>query len=288
MTKQPRLHLAHPKATSMPRISVDANLLHRHEQSRLMDQADTLFQRMSTRSSPSQPGEARRFLILSTPRTGSTFLSRKLDQTENLGWTHEWFNWQLMQHICSRLGLAKMMFRQYLAFLDEAASSDNKIYGINLHIHQYLFLLKKKFDVLKRVDFERIYWLEREDRIAQAYSWTKALKTRCWSRDAEIALGFPDGFDVDIQPSEVATRLADICRDTEYYTRTLRQSHTITREFTYRSITKNQCVDAVNSILSDFDRPLITEQIPTNSTTVQTKNSDRERIQALKQMFVGP
>ena len=193
-----------------------------------------------------------------------------------------------MQHVCSRLGLAKMMFRQYLAFLDEAASGDHNIYGVNLHIHQYLFLLKKNFDVLKRVDFEKIYWLEREDRIAQAYSWTKALKTRCWSRDAEIALGFPEGFDVDILPSEVAARLTDICKDTEYYNHTLREAHTISREFTYRSITTNQCFDAVNSILSDFGRTPITNPSRPNTATVQTRNSDKDRIQALKAMFAGP
>jgi len=266
--------------------TIDARTLIHNENLRLRDEADQLFQRFQ-QNKDLQSLPTKRFLLISTPRTGSTFLSRQLNETRHLGWTHEWFNWGLMQQVCSRLGLKRLMFRNYLSFLDGAAKSSSGIYGVNIHIHQYQFLLAKRFDIFKKVHFDKIYWLHREDRIAQAYSWAKALKTRCWSRRAEEALGFPQGINIELPPSQVAKCLTDICANAEFYESTLKPTQRIEREFAYGELVADRCSNAVNGVLADFGKPSSKNILNDHGTAVQTNEFDRRQITALKSLFNG-
>ena len=267
------------------RMKIKAEALRAREQKAFRGQVEQLFD-FAQRKGQGQSIVTRRYLLLSTPRTGSTLLSRQITRLEGLGSVHEWFNWDLMRHVCARMGLKTMMFSKYLAFLDKAASSADGIYGVNLHVHQYQNMLAKGFDVLKKVPFERIYWIERRDKIRQAYSWAKAQKTLCWSGEAERELGFESGMFVKITASEVAKVLADVCSLNESFMNTVKSVYPISGTFIFEDIVKNHGISEVNQISEDFKQGEISSAVLPKPTSIkQSQQADEEQLNHIKKVF---
>lgn len=273
----------------MPTVALSIDDAKRNEAAFFEQQVDDLWNRWQSRTS-AIAASPRRYLILSTPRTGSTMLSRYLNGTNRAGYVHEWMNWEFMMHSARRCQTGSISIGDYVNMIDRATSTANGIVGMNVHVHQHRFLLSKGFDVFK-IGFDRVYWLERRDRVAQAYSWAKAFKSKCWSKDMERALGFPDGLNVDVSAHETARFLASICDDTEFFRKHISPKQQIHREFTYESIAPDGCSRAVNDILVDLG--LEPEppggrsgtNDPGKPMTTQSGDIDRERIAAIKHFF---
>jgi LPS sulfotransferase NodH len=113
--------------------------------------------------------------VLSTPRCGSTLFCDVLNNTGLLGWIEEWFN---AEYFCAWRQATGIDFtlEAYLKWVI-AHSSRNGVWGVKWHIAQVHWMQKKfKFD-RESIKFDHCFYLRREDKIAQAVSMAKALKS---------------------------------------------------------------------------------------------------------------
>lgn len=252
-----------------------------HEK-KLLEMARSVIERAQRHADRPTSG-IRKYLVLSTPRVGSTLLARRLEETGQLGRPEEWFNPEFINAILKVMDRDILDIDQYVDMILRATATPNGIFGVNIHVHQYTHLLSQNMDLLK-IGFEHIYWLQRRDKIKQAYSWCKGFKTQCWSKSHEREAGFPDGINVDIKAREVAEFLQYICKDREFFENEIRPKVRVDRELFYLDIVADRCFSAVNSILGDFGLDPV-ELAPEMQMKPQTNPFDQEQILKIKHFF---
>ena len=118
------------------------------------------------------------YLIASTPRCGSTFLSHRLWSTGAMGAPCEYFGYEYtMFQMIARLRAGGM--QDYIDRLLTLRTSPNGVFGCHMHWHSFAFAVSAGvFDRLGRM---RCIYIERVDRLAQAVSMAKALQTGQWA-----------------------------------------------------------------------------------------------------------
>lgn len=109
----------------------------------------------------------RRYVIASTPRSGSSFLAMRLWETGLLGAPLEYFNYQSwMLRMSGRLGASDI--GDYLSRLLAVRTSANGVFGLKAHIDHMRFLTLANF--WPAVGVSKIIRIDRTDRVAQAVS----------------------------------------------------------------------------------------------------------------------
>jgi LPS sulfotransferase NodH len=135
--------------------------------------------------------------ICAVPRSGSSLLAQKLFQSGVVGWPGEWFWREEMER--HRAAWEVTTWRDYLDRALDAGTSANGVFAAKLmwaHLHDLLFELRRlacEYDAndlsVLRSFFPqlRFVWVQREDVVAQAVSWAKAVQTGQWAsfQDAE-------------------------------------------------------------------------------------------------------
>ena len=126
------------------------------------------------------------YIVASTPRCGSTFLSSLLWQTGVLGAPSEYWN-------CRKSGARKtigirMMERleatsgaDYLTKLLACRTSKNGIFGVKVHFFDFQEVLRGFPGVLGLLAPVTFISIERQDRLAQAVSLARSLQTGAWT-----------------------------------------------------------------------------------------------------------
>lgn len=118
------------------------------------------------------------YAIATFARTGSNFLCEKLWRTGQLGAPYEYFNYNnLMIQMILRLGVESI--QDYVQRLFELRTSLNGVFGVKLLPEQFKFM--HLAHVMWRFPNLKFIYLEREDILAQAVSYTKAFQTSQWS-----------------------------------------------------------------------------------------------------------
>jgi len=138
-----------------------------------------LFKRLDqVQSSNRKP--SRKIAIFSTPRSGSSYFCDLLTQTKIFGEPLDWFHNRFYLAYGKKFGQKKINLNEYTNYIITKTSSESGIFSTKIQIPDYFFLLnEKKFDLLS-LDFDDIILINRRDKIAQAYSLTKALITDQW------------------------------------------------------------------------------------------------------------
>lgn len=240
-----------------------------------------LLHSMQSRQAMPEYSKIRKYAVISTPRVGSSLLCQRLELTQKMGWPAEWFNAGYINVFCQETGVdqADFSFGQYLTAVLLGTTSETGVFGLNFHVGQYMQWIQRDVDLLS-LGFERIYWVERRDKIAQAYSFTKALQTNVWSsQNSPMA----ESDQVTIDPTDVAAQLHTLCRECDYYERNLK-SH-VHREFFYEDIAHDQTEGAVRQIMSDFD--IVPESVPAPKMRKQSSHEDAQRIAHIKAYLMG-
>jgi len=149
-------------------------------------------------------GIGRTFFVCSTPRTGSTMLGNLLADTGLVGRAGEWFGEPFRQTVVP--GLSRRGFDDYLVDCTKHARGTGT-FGIKLHWDQvevFLYLLRLRRGLAGANDrrvLEAVFpapafvAMAREDTLAQAVSWWKAITTGKWV-DGRPVTGEPR-FDAD-------------------------------------------------------------------------------------------
>ena len=126
------------------------------------------------------------YIIASTPRSGSTFLSSVLWQTGVLGAPTEYWN-------CRKREAPKPIGSRMMQRLEAASRSDylkkllacrttkNGIFGVKVQFDDFEEMLRQFPEVLDRLSPVNYIYIERADKVAQAVSMAKAMQTGIWA-----------------------------------------------------------------------------------------------------------
>ncbi len=221
------------------------------------------------------------YAVISTPRVGSSMLCQHLEATNKLGWPVEWFNPLYIQAYLRAHGTSRFVFGEYMDLLLRGTMSKTNIFGVNFHVNHYIYWKNEGLDLLK-LNFDKIYWVERKDKVKQAYSLAKATKTDAWSKEAEQQQ--PKTEDLDISPPDVAGHLAYICKECAYFEEHLKPL--VHRSFIYETFTQDSATEAVKDILNDFSLTY-TDIKDFRPMKKQANAQDEENIAHIKQYFTG-
>jgi LPS sulfotransferase NodH len=126
------------------------------------------------------PQPSRFYVVCSTPRSGSTLLTRLLWRSGRMGAPHEYFN---IQTVLFRMQL-RFRSDSIHAYTDELLrrrTGPNGVFGFKLHQeHWHTFWYCGRFNVFRDLKYVRI---RRRDRLAQAISLAIARQTGQWTSD---------------------------------------------------------------------------------------------------------
>lgn len=112
-------------------------------------------------------------LVLTTPRSGSTMFCEALNSTNELGWCEEWFNYEYFAAYLIVNKIELFNLKDYMKWVAER-SIRNGVYCLKWHVGQ-VESMRNDFGVdFNSMHFDRVIWLYRRDRLAQAVSLAKA------------------------------------------------------------------------------------------------------------------
>ncbi|MBK8992442.1 MAG: hypothetical protein IPM40_12460 [Gammaproteobacteria bacterium] len=116
------------------------------------------------RAAACQPGAVRkRYLLLSTPRTGSNWLAHELRSEGEMGYPYEWFSPVYLAAVLARLG-RPFDRRHYSDLVFAGSTTPNGVFGLKAQLDQVIRLRnEQQFDLLE-LGFDTVIWLERRER----------------------------------------------------------------------------------------------------------------------------
>lgn len=175
------------------------------------------------RDFPGPNAVTRRYAILSSPRSGSTLLSRALYETGKAGDPQEYFNPPLLQVERERASRPDLNINQFLNRMEKRRTSPNGYFGIKMHFSQILSVHGARQPTPAMGNFLRkfdgLVWIRRRDRLAQGISQAIARRTNVWSSEDSR---FKKNPDLKIHPVEVLDGLRMVCADDAGWDRFLR------------------------------------------------------------------
>lgn len=111
----------------------------------------------------------KKFLLLSTPRTGSNWLAHELRSEGELGHPYEWFSPVYITSVLGRLG-RPFDRGHYIDLVLRGSTTPNGVFGLKAQLDQVLRMDREQHFDLMELGFDAVIWLERRDVVAQACS----------------------------------------------------------------------------------------------------------------------
>ena len=232
---------------------------------------DALFAEL--REAEDGPIPKRKIAIISTPRCGSKYFCESLASSRRFGRPLEWMNLNYIAAYPRQLGLKDIPLDQYFQFILAKTTSSNGVFAINFHVDQYRYWREKNVDLL-RFGFDKLYYVFRKDKLAQALSFAKAGRTGQW-RSTDRAIR--DTSAAEIGNSEILLALHNLSVHEEYYKAHLAKH--VQREYCYEDYTASD--SCFRDVLADND---IEHQDIKNfscDVTIQRAGGDARRIRDL-------
>lgn len=155
---------------------------------------------------PPFAGEARTYVVASTPRTGSTLLCRSLWDTRRAAAPKEYLNpmqlrdWEVrlgatrrsrLAHralfgpavaLAGRTGWGESDLRTHLERVRARRTGADGLFGLKLHRHHFEYFFGTRGFSWQKLLAPRLWIrIRREDRVAQAVSWARALQSGRWA-----------------------------------------------------------------------------------------------------------
>lgn len=124
-------------------------------------------------------GRPRKTYMLATiPRSGSTYFAIRLWQTGLLGAPMEYLNLPIMARLFQRLGEPPL--EDYWRSTMSLRTSPNGVFGYKMFMSNYLDISRRHREFLQRITPDHVIYLSRENVVAQAVSYSRAIQTRAW------------------------------------------------------------------------------------------------------------
>lgn len=136
-----------------------------------------------------------RYMICSTPRSGSTLLGRLMTGTGRLGHPKEYLNKDVhLPRFVQEHGLlgrkGQLDLRRYFDALATHTASDNGVFGLKAHFTQLSAFFSAP-PLRRFLDGMQFIWITREDIVAQAVSFHIAMVTKQWSAEQRARAPVP-------------------------------------------------------------------------------------------------
>jgi len=143
-----------------------------------------LFERLAASPDSERPVQTAG-LILCTPRCGSTLFCEALNETGALGIAEEWLNYEYFVAWQQVVGASLFNLKKYCEWVFNKSSRNTGVWMLKWHVGQ-LIAMNQDFHLgIESMDFARIIYLYRRDKIAQAVSMVKAVTTDCFRSTEE-------------------------------------------------------------------------------------------------------
>jgi len=144
-----------------------------------------------------KPGRTRiRYLLCSTPRSGSTMIAGALRGTGVAGDPLEYLNPRLMWGWARRSGCSPSAFDvlDYLRQIESLRTSPSGVFGMKVHSYQLPLIWGKDWVAMKDflARFDHLVFLTRRDKLAQAVSLYRAQATQLWTSEDRLFLDKDD------------------------------------------------------------------------------------------------
>jgi LPS sulfotransferase NodH len=219
---------------------------------------------------------SKKILILSTPRSGSSYFCDKLSSTGLFGYPEEWLSPVGISRFNASSAEKINNIRPWWAKVQRTAVSSNGVFSCKLMIRQYTHWIQHGFDPLKEGAWDTILWVYRDSLINQAFSLAKARATNVWHSSHD---------DNDEQKSylpsngQVLRAMAELSDYQDYYQK--KMSNRVHACFRYEDFATNESllhsVLAFCGIASSADTELRT------SLSIQRSAEDNKLNSAFKQ-----
>ena len=118
-------------------------------------------------------------MIATLPRAGSTFFCIELWKTGLLGAPLEYANFGCAKVMRKRLSNYQDVTK-YWEKVKELRTGPNGIFSYKMFMHMYLEHGRKNPEMLKQFVPNKVVYLTRRDKVAQAVSYSKAIMSNCW------------------------------------------------------------------------------------------------------------
>lgn len=118
------------------------------------------------------------YMVATSPRSGSTYFCLLLWRSGALGAPMEYLNFRSSGGIAQRLGGDSIT--AYWEELLRLRTSPNGVFGFKIFVGNYVQTLKVHPDLVPHIGSDKVIFLRREDKIAQAVSHHKAMETGLW------------------------------------------------------------------------------------------------------------
>jgi LPS sulfotransferase NodH len=225
-------------------------------------------------------GPVKKIVVLSTPRSGSTLFCDSLAATGLFGRPEEWLNPRRVE-ACGRLrGLETLNLGEYLGYVLNKTTSDNGVFSMKIQIDQYKAWKEgRNYDPLD-LRFDTVFYVHRRDKVAQAHSYAKALRTDQWRSYFESK---PGSADQPVARSATANALLQIVAWEEFYEANL--SRRVNRTYCYEDIAGDD--GFVRRALEDCGIAPAGALDGKPTTVVQRGKADLEEIEAFKRYISG-
>jgi len=217
----------------------------------------------------------KKILVISTPRVGSTLFCDVMKRS-GLGWPMEWLHPERIQVFAERPEFKNFNLRSLITTIIYGSTNfETGVFALNCHVHQIMNLRDRNFDVMS-LGFDKVYYVYRQDRVRQAYSFHKAGLTGEWARrDGKTGSAAP----VDMTMQELGHALWLIGREQDYLEQHL--ADRIDRRFRYEAFVADACAGGVAAICRDIGIPA-PAAMPRSDLQRQTDERDESKIAALK------
>lgn len=176
-----------------------------------------LFERLAARECVDIRTIKKALLVLSSRRSGSTLFCDTLSRTGKIGLCEEWFN---PDYMAAYMDVVKprheFRIKCYLRWVACHSVGDTGVLALHVHVNQALNAKELFGAGLDMMTFDYVVRVCRRDKIQQAVSLAKALKTNAWRHDER-----PSGSEVTVDDcfnAWKASCVEDRCIDKLYST----------------------------------------------------------------------
>ncbi|WP_417450510.1 Stf0 family sulfotransferase [Kordiimonas sp.] len=237
-------------------------------------------------ASPALPPEKlkAKYAVISTPRCGSTMFCDKLHKTGVLGNPMEWFNLRYIKAYAKAKGIKRLAFEQYTRDVILRTASSNGIFGVNIHVHQYATAKDNGVDLLDLIGVDKVYYIYRRDKLAQVYSYAKAIATDVWTSHVKPTPERAEKWR-NVQDYQILNYLAQQAAWEAIYAEQL-EARTAS-SFCYEDILRDGEDSSYRKILSDVGENVPRDHVFRTEFSKTANAADQQRIERLRRYILG-
>lgn len=227
-------------------------------------------ERLPARTSP----PTKKIAIFSTQRSGSTHFCNLLGSSHEFGVPREWLNQRALDLYLKNRRAENLHFPDFMRDVLFKTATPNGVFSINIQMNQYIHWRERGFDLLA-IGFDKIFYLSRRDKVAQAFSFAKAIATDQWmSNQAPRRNISPNA----ITNSLILHSLYAFSKWEEYYN--LHVSQFVDKAYLYEDIVEDSSI--VQSVFRECGLECREPEKLSSSIKVQRTDEDDLRIREFR------